>query len=113
MKEIMLNKSFAGGFGLDDENEHPHEIINLFQTDAGEIYIYVPPYGSYNTKTHDIEYILLTTEWHRNATEVLYLVSGLTPMHYGGLKATAEDRQAQKKEIIDCNITNPQIGINI
>ena len=104
MKEIMLNKSFAGGYGLDDENEHPHEIMNLFQTDDGEIYIYVPPYGGYNTEAHDIEYILLTTEWHRNATEVLYLVSGLTPMHHGGLKATVEDRQVQKKEIIDRNI---------
>lgn len=104
MKEIMLNKSFAGGYGSVSEDEHPHEIMNLFQTDEGELYIYVPPYGGYDTKNHDVGYILLTSEWHHKATEVLYLVSGLTLMHHGGLEAKPEEREVQKKEIIERNI---------
>ena len=104
VKEIMLNKSFAGGYGSVSEDEHPHEIMNLFQTDEGELYIYVPPYGGYDTKNHDVGYILLTSEWHHKATEVLYLVSGLTLMHHGGLEAKPEEREVQKKEIIERNI---------
>lgn len=103
-KTIMLNKSFAGGYGSGDDSEHPHEIMNLFQTDEGEIYIYVPPYGGYDTRAYDVEYILLTAEWHQKRAEVLYLVSGLTLMHHGSLKAKPEEREAQKKEIIKRNI---------
>ena len=33
MKETMLNKSFAGGYGSVSEDEHTHEIMNLLQTD--------------------------------------------------------------------------------
>ena len=33
MKETMLNKSFAGGYGSVSEDEHTHEIMDLLQTD--------------------------------------------------------------------------------
>ena len=33
VKETMLNKSFAGGYGSVNEDEHTHEIMNLLQTD--------------------------------------------------------------------------------
>lgn len=99
----MLNKSFAGSWGLASEENIPHEIINLFQSDNGKIYIYVPPYGGYS-KNRNIEYILITGEWHNKKTEILYLASGLEKMHEGGKYASHKDREALRKRIKDRNI---------
>ena len=33
VKETMLNKSFAGGYGSVSEDEHTQEIMDLLQTD--------------------------------------------------------------------------------
>lgn len=100
MKEIMLNKSFAGSWGLDSEENIPHEIINLFKSDNGNIYLYVPPYGGYNTREHpNIEYILLTGQWTNNETEILYVAKGLQRLHEGGRFAKLAERETLKKYI--------------
>jgi len=105
MKEIMLNKSFAGSWGLDSDENIPHEIINLFKSDNGNIYLYVPPYGGFSTNEHsNIEYIILTGEWNNNTTEVLYVAQGLHLMHSGGKSATADERKDLRQDIIDNNI---------
>lgn len=104
-KEIMLNKSFIGSWGVANDENIPHEIINLFRSDNGKIYIYVPPYGGFSTKEHsDVEYILLTGSWNNNMTEVFYVVKGLTLLHKGGKKATPADRKKLRKYIIDNKI---------
>ena len=91
--EIMLNKSFIGSWGVANDENIPHEIINLFRSDNGKIYIYVPPYGGFKTNEHpDVQYILLTGSWNNNMTEVFYVVKGLTLLHHGGRKATKSDR---------------------
>lgn len=99
----MLNKSFIGSWGQESLDNIPHEIINMFRSDNGQLYIYVPPYGGYDIKQHpDVDYILLTSSWNRNTTEVLYVIKGLTRLHNGGKKATPEDK-AQLAEYIKRN----------
>lgn len=93
-KEILLNKSFIGSWGVANDENIPHEIINLFRSDNGRIYIYVPPYGGFKTSEHrEVEYILLTGSWNNNTTEVFYVVRGLTLLHHGGKQATKADRR--------------------
>lgn len=99
MGEIMLNKSFVGDWGTSSEANIPHEIINMFKSDNGKIYIYVPPYGGFDTKGHEIDHILITGNWSNNTTEVYYLASGLTLMHQGGLHPTEAEKVEQIKLI--------------
>lgn len=106
MGEIMLNKSFTGSWGVASEENIPHEIINLFQSDNGKIYLYVPSHGGYATSKHDVEYLLITGEWNQKdkRTEILYLASGLKKMHNGGKYATADERESLKQKILKDNI---------
>lgn len=105
-KEILLNKSFIGSWGVANDENIPHEIINLFRSDNENIYIYVPPYGGFKTSEHpEVEYILLTSAWNNNMTEVLYVVRGLTLLHHGGKKATPSDRKKLVDYIVDKEIT--------
>jgi len=100
MCQIMLNKSFIGSWGQESLDNIPHEIINLFRSDNGNLYIYVPPYGGYDTNGHqNIDYIFLTGSWNQNTTEVLYVLKGLTRLHSGGKKATLKDKK-QLEELI-------------
>ena len=104
--EIMLNKSFVGSWGVANDENIPHEIINLFRSDNKKIYIYVPPYGGFSTKEHpQVEYILLTGSWNNNMTEVFYVVKGLTLLHKGGKKATKAERARLVKYINEKEIT--------
>ena len=103
MGQIMLNKSFIGSWGQESLDNIPHEIINMFRSDNGKLYIYVPPYGGYDIKTHpEVDYILLTGGWNQNTTEVFYVLKGLTRLHSGGKKATTKD----KAELVDYIIKN-------
>lgn len=97
MEEVMLNKSFIGSWGLESEDNIPHEIINRYRSDNERVYIYVPPYGGYNQQEHPkISDILITGDWHNGSTEVFYLVSGLTSLHKGGLRPKgANDKELQ------------------
>ena len=99
----MLNKSFAGSWGVASDENIPHEIINLFSSDNGKIYLYVPPYGGY-AKDKNVKYLLITGEWHNKKTEILYLATGLKRMHKGGKYATSKDREALQEKIMDQDI---------
>ncbi len=104
-KEIMLNKSFIGSWGVANVENIPHEIINLFRSDNGKIYIYVPPYGGFKTEEHpEVECVLLTGSWNNNMTEVYYAVRGLKLLHHGGRKATEKERQNLVDYIIENDI---------
>ena len=101
----MLNKSFVGSWGVVNDENIPHEIINLFRADNGNIYIYVPPYGGFKTAEHpDVESILLTGSWNHNTTEVFYLIKGLKLLHQGNKKATKAERKKLADYIISNNI---------
>lgn len=106
MKEILLSKSFVGSWGFSSEKNIPHEIINRFKSDSGEIYIYVPPYGGYSSASHKVEYLLITGDWHDSATEVLYLVKDLTLLHRGGKDARnyPSEREKLKKTLDSADV---------
>lgn len=104
-KEIMLNKSFIGSWGVESDENIPHEIINLFKSDNGNIYIYVPPYGGFQTKEHpEVSYVLLTGSWNNNMTEIFYVAKNLKLLHNGGKKATRKDRELLVEQIKNDNI---------
>lgn len=104
-KEIMLNKSFVGSWGVTNDENIPHEIINLFRSDNGNIYIYVPPYGGFKTQKHpEVESVLLTGSWNHNTTEVFYVIKGLTLLHQGNKKATKTERDKLVDYIINNDI---------
>ena len=100
----MLNKSFVGSWGLEHTGNIPHEIINIFRSDNGNIYLYVPPYGGFATSNHNVSYILLIGERKNNSVEVLYLAKGLELMHHGGVKATESEREELRNIILKDNI---------
>ncbi len=81
--EIMLNKSFIGSWGLESEDNIPHEIINRYRSDGGKVFLYVPPYGGLG-EDHDVSDILITSDWHDNTTEVYYWATELHKLHDGG-----------------------------
>ncbi len=83
IKEIMLNKSFIGSWGLESEGNIPHEIINRYRSDGGKVFLYVPPYGGLGNE-HDVKHILITSDWHDNTTEVYYWATDLHRLHKGG-----------------------------
>ena len=71
-KEILLNIMYNGDY-LQSENQNiGHEIINLFQDDNGNNYIYVLPYGNMAEKHNDkIETILLVKRHNACLLEIL------------------------------------------
>lgn len=71
-KEILLNIMYNGDY-LQSENQNiGHEIINLFQDDNGNNYIYVLPYGSMAAVHNDkIETILLVKRHNASLLEIL------------------------------------------
>lgn len=83
--EIMLNKSFIGSWGLESEDNIPHEIINRYRSDGGKVFLYVPPYGGLGNE-HEVRDILITSDWHDNTTEVYYWATDLRKLHNGGKK---------------------------
>ena len=104
-KEIMLNKSFVGSWGVANDENIPHEIINLFKSDNGNLYVYVPPYGGFKTEDHpNVESVLLTGAWNNNKTEVFYVIKGVKRLHNGGRKATKAEREKLVNYIIENNI---------
>ena len=71
-KEILLNIMYNGGY-LQSENQNiGHEVINLFQSDNGNNYIYVLPYGNMAAKHNGkIETILLVKRHNASILEIL------------------------------------------
>ncbi|MBR0419997.1 MAG: hypothetical protein IJI66_12610 [Erysipelotrichaceae bacterium] len=67
-KTIVIDRMYAGSY-LDDNIGH--EIINTYQTDAGENYIYINPWGIINQKAKNTEYVLLVRLINQHCMEVL------------------------------------------
>ena len=71
-KEILLNIMYNGDYLQSANQNIGHEIINLFQDDNGNNYIYVLPYGCMAQKHNGkIETILLVTRHNTSLLEVL------------------------------------------
>ncbi len=96
-KEILIAKVFCGGFILDGENIG-HEIIDFFDTDNGERYLYIAPNGNVNNHPH-VEAVLLVRASESTFGEVVGLAcnlenisssknkEGARPITYGNVSA--------------------------
>ncbi|MCH5170983.1 MAG: PD-(D/E)XK nuclease family protein [Oscillospiraceae bacterium] len=92
---IILNKPFLGGY-LNKEGNIGHEIIDFFQTDKGEYYIFNNPWGRcpddiWVEGTTDLKkkakeeyiakYMVLTGSTHEKAFEILYVIELEEKLH--------------------------------
>lgn len=80
-KEILVNQLFAGKY-LSEGDNIGHEVINLFEDDMGDHYLYVTPSGM--VKWHDVESVIFVRNVHaRKTVEVIALGLGLSPVESG------------------------------
>lgn len=123
---LVIAKMFTSGFRDDDDNV-PHEIFNYHVNDEGELFIYLPPHGSYpdeyysheekGNKSHTlVKYVLLTSSGsgsRRENKEVLeaeYLIEIDQEVDlFKGvkrLKDTGKCGKDERKKIIEKNEEN-------
>lgn len=81
-REILLNLMYAGKY-LESKDNIGHEIINLFQCDNGNNYIYVLPWGLMGKRHNDrIDAILLARRHSASKIEILAKAVGLKQLAY-------------------------------
>ena len=93
MKNVfILNKIFDRSRN-DIEGNISHEIIDFILTDYGKHYVYNVPYGSCPDwitvagepgspkSTHEVKYLILTSECHNNTFTVLYRIKLVRKLH--------------------------------
>lgn len=101
MKEILLNKMYAGTYLTDNIG---HEIINLFKSDNGKNYIYISPHGRIAKKHKEIETIILVRGINKRTVEIIAKAEGLTPVLNNSLNQNTS-RDLQTKYIDENKIT--------
>ena len=74
-KEILIAKVFCGGYLHDGENIG-HEVIDFFDTDDGERYLYIAPNGNVNSHPN-VEAVLLIRAHSNTLGEVVGLACNL------------------------------------
>lgn len=74
-KEILIAKVFCGGYLLDGENIG-HEVIDFFDTDKGERYLYIAPSGNVNDHPN-VEAVLLIRSYGNTLGEAVGLACDL------------------------------------
>ncbi|MCQ2792024.1 MAG: PD-(D/E)XK nuclease family protein [Bacilli bacterium] len=111
VKCFVLNKAFIGGW-LENEDNIPHEIINFFRADNGDIFLYNTPYGCKvvgdKDKEYQVPYVFLASKTSRGyLIQYCIEIDGARPLH----DYSRGKKQSKGKEInnITCNIKN---GIN-
>lgn len=79
MGEILINQLFAGSY-LSEGEYIGHEIINLFQDDDGNNYLFITKNGI--VKNHDVESVVFVQNIKaRETMEVIMKAVGLTPVN--------------------------------
>lgn len=109
MAEVyILNKIFDGSWN-DIEGNISHEIIDFVLTDSGRYFVYNVPYGTcpnwinvkdddnYTKGTHEVEYLLLTSERHNNKIDVLYRIKLIRKVHSISYSRNWADEDQKKK----------------
>lgn len=76
MKEILINRLFAGKY-LEEGENIGHEVINLFKDDNGNNNLFITSNGSIDND-HDVEYVLFVRHVSKSTTvEVICLAEGI------------------------------------
>ncbi|WP_428039529.1 PD-(D/E)XK nuclease family protein [Candidatus Avelusimicrobium fimicolum] len=103
-REILLNLMYAGEY-LESKDNIGHEIINLFQCDNGNNYIYVLPWGMMDKQHNDrLDAILLARRHSASKIEILAKAVGLKQLAYvktTGKKDWASLHQVGLKYVIN------------
>ncbi len=96
--EIVTNRMFSGDYLLDNLG---HEVINLFQADDGNYYIYLNKDGKIDIKTHPNVHSMILTRTTPNAKKelILGIAIGLKTIEYG------EDKTYKTKQDFINNIS--------
>lgn len=90
--EILINQLFAGTY-LDEGSNIGHEIINLFDDDCGNRYLYITPSG--RVSGHNVDKVVFVRNVSaRRTVEVIAIASGLSAagefeaeaIRYGGVE---------------------------
>ena len=120
-KEILIAKVFCGGFILDGENIG-HEVIDFFDTDNGERYLYIAPDGDVNNRPH-VEAVLLVRASGSTFGEVVGLACNLEnisssknkeearPITYGNVSAKKIFAKNVYKGEADKPFSNPSYRV--
>lgn len=74
---IVINRMYAGDYLSSNLG---HEIINLFQADNGEHYLYLNSIGNFRKKHLGIDVMLLVKAHNVDTFEVIGMAKGLTPV---------------------------------
>lgn len=99
-KEILLNIMYNGDYLMSENQNIGHEVINLFQDDNGNNYIYVLPYGNMAEKHNDkIETILLVKRHNASLLEVLAKAEGLKQIIYLNGSRSSCEKNIHKDQI--------------
>ena len=70
-KAILINKMYTGRY-INEYQNIGHEIINFLLDDvAGNNYLYITPYGKYDSKHYEITHILLAGPKQKNEYEII------------------------------------------
>ena len=105
MKEILINRLFAGKY-LEERENIGHEVINLFKDDDGNNNIFVTPSGCVNEKEHDIQYILFVRHISNKTTvEVISLAEGIYRITYDEMN-NIRYAGVSLNQIFSCNTYN-------
>lgn len=75
--EILINQLFSGGY-LAEGGNIGHEIINLFQDDLGDRYLYVTKNGC--VTGHQVESVIFVRRINDKTVEVIAIGVGLSPV---------------------------------
>ncbi len=115
-KEILLNIMYNGKYLQSANQNIGHEIINLFQADNGNNYIYVLPYGCMAQKHNGkIKTILLVTRHNASLLEVLAKAENLEQIIKikGSWKNQKDNIHKEQKQYIENNnITYGGVRLN-
>lgn len=109
-KVYILNKIFDGSWN-DIDGNISHEIIDFVLTDSGRYYVYNVPYGtcpnwikvkddnSSSNGSHEVEYLLLTSESHNKTCYILYRIKLIRKMHKISYSRNWETNDQKKNEM--------------
>lgn len=98
--KILLNSIFTGKYGANDGNL-PHEVINFFQSDNGNHYIYITPYGTINPYMHseDLSCVLLIRSVGNHIVQVIAKAEPTVKLYTHGAVLNRSDRSFQKRNL--------------
>lgn len=90
--EIVVNQLFSGGY-LDEKGNIGHEVINFFDDDEGNRYLYIPPKGTLPDCRKVETVVFVRNIWAWKTVEVIAIAQGLSSVgkeevssiRYGGV----------------------------